>query len=316
LIYQNQGLTPIFTQQPMSRFKEQSDVILDTRTNLIWARNASLSDFPLTWKEALDFINTMNDSKLYGYNDWKLPNRKELYSLMSLDDINPSLPLGHPFDSVFNGYYWTATTCARLPDQAWYIHLGGARVFKGMKYQSYMVWPVRENKEGDSKIMQTGQQKCYDEKGDFIDCSGTGQDGEFQSGIQVPGHRFEANDRTITDTFTNRMWLKDANIYNEPLNWQSAINEIEAINQEKIFGYNNWRLPGIRDLESLTDLGQHSPALSTNHPFDRIQEFYWSSTASAYDSDYAWALYTKDGVVGVGYKKLPEFYLWPMRSIE
>jgi hypothetical protein len=30
-------------------------------------------------------------------------------------------------------------SCARLPNQAWYIHLGGARVFKGMKHGSYMV---------------------------------------------------------------------------------------------------------------------------------------------------------------------------------
>lgn len=48
-----------------------------------------------------------------------------------------------------------------------------------MKYQSYMVWPVRENNGSD--IMQTGQRQCYDEKGNIIDCFGTGQDGESQS---------------------------------------------------------------------------------------------------------------------------------------
>jgi len=65
---------------------------------------------------------------------------------------------GHPFTNIFTGYYWTSSSCARLPNQAWYIHLGGARVFKGMKYGSYMVWPVRiaEN-HNNSQVFQTGQ---------------------------------------------------------------------------------------------------------------------------------------------------------------
>ena len=57
--------------------------------------------------------------------------------------INPSLPTGAPFENVFAGYYWTATTCSRFKNQAWYIHLGGGRIYRGMKYGSYMVWPVR-----------------------------------------------------------------------------------------------------------------------------------------------------------------------------
>lgn len=111
------------------------------------------------------------------------------------------------------------------------------------------------------------------------------------------------------------MWVKDANVHNSPLDWQSAYERLEKTNIEKTFGYDDWRIPGIRELESLTDMGQHSPALPKDHPFSNVQEYYWSSTTSAYDNDYAWALYMKDGIVGVGYKPLSDFYLWPVRSI-
>ena len=32
-------------------------------------------------------------------------------------------------------------------------------------------------------IPQTGQTQCYDASGDVIDCTGTGQDGEYQEGM-------------------------------------------------------------------------------------------------------------------------------------
>jgi len=298
----------------MQRFLEQDEVVLDIKTGLIWTKNACLSDFPMTWNEAFTFIEELNHSGLYGYDDWKLPNRRELFSLMSHEAINPSLPQGHPFIYVFTGYYWTSTSCARLPNQAWYIHLGGARVFKGMKYGSYMVWPTRIADHLDSQVFRTGQRSCYNKNGDIVDCHNTGQDGEFQSGLQSNQPRFIENTYTIYDSATNLTWLKSANYFNDMLDWKSAFDLIEKMNRECKYGHNDWRLPSIVELESLTDMSQHSPALPIEHLFVNVQEFYWSSTTSMYDINYAWVLYVKDGAVGVGYKPLSEFYLWPVRG--
>jgi len=300
----------------MQRFLEQDEVVLDINTGLIWPKNACLSDFPMTWNEALTFIEELNHSELYGYDDWKLPNRRELFSLMSHEAINPSLPNGHPFINVFTGYYWTSTSCARLPNQAWYIHLGGARVFKGMKYGSYMVWPARiaDHLKNQVQVFKTGQINCYDENGDIVDCNNTGQDGEFQSGLQSDQPRFIEDTYTIYDSATNLTWLKRANYLNDMLDWKSAFDLIEKMNREYKYGHNDWRLPSIVELESLTDMSQHSPALPVDHLFVNVQEFYWSSTTSVYDINYAWVLYIKDGAVGVGYKPLSDFYLWPVRG--
>ena len=124
------------------RFRVLDDIVQDKLTGLFWQMNANLAEFPLTWKEAFEFIQEINASRLSGINEWRLPARKELFSLVSHQFVNPSLPKCHPFKNVFHGYYWTRTESARLLNQAWYVHLGGGKVYRGMKHGSYMVWPV------------------------------------------------------------------------------------------------------------------------------------------------------------------------------
>ena len=301
----------------MDRFLLDNETVVDHQTGLMWTKNASLLDFPMSWGEALEAVQALNRSGLYGYQNWKIPNRKELFSLMSHHTINPSLPVGHPFTRVFTGYYWTSSTCARLPDQAWYIHLGGARVFKGMKHGSYMVWPVRTvANDNGSKLFQTGQKICFDEGGRVIDCHDTGQDGEIQAGLKFSRDRFQKHKRTIHDNATGLTWLRDAHAYKEMMAWKSTFDLISKMNSEMAYGHHDWRVPNIIELESLTDMGQHSPALSDGHSFNNVQAFYWSSTTSMYDINYAWVIYMVDGAVGVGHKPLSEIYLWPVRGKE
>jgi hypothetical protein len=297
----------------MDRFQTNQGTVLDSGTGLMWTRDAAMAEFPLSWSEALTFVKEMNASRFAGHADWKLPHRRELQSLVSYETITPSLPAEHPFENVFHGYYWTSTTCVRLPDQAWYIHLGGARVFKGMKSNAYMVWPVRVAEEGHGGVFQTGQHRCYDERGEWIACLGTGQDGELQAGAPIAGPRFEAGHGLVHDRVTGLTWLQDANPEGITVDWQTALDRVARMNHSRAHGFSGWRLPTVAELELLTDMDRHSPALPAGHPFARVQDFYWSATTSAYDPRYAWALYAKDGVVGVGYKPLKEFCFWPVR---
>lgn len=84
--------------------------------------------------------------------------------------------------------------------------------------------------------------------------------------------------------------------------------ENEAYNSTETYTWNE-RLPKIVELESLTDMSQHSPALPVDHLFVNVQEFYWFSTTSKHDINYAWVLNMKDGAAGLRYKPLSEFYL-------
>jgi hypothetical protein len=268
-----------FNQAVHDRFQVMDHVVEDRLTSVIWSRDANPAQFPLTWREAQQFVAEMRARRAHGYGNWRLPARRLLFSLISHQNLNPALPEGHPFENIFTGYYWAAETCRRLTDQAWYVHLGGGRIHRGMKHGSYMVWPVAADH---------GQPDAAD--------------------------RFAADDCCVYDSRTGRTWSRDADRPGGRLSWQDALSAVQSLNAEKPVGERDWRLPNIRELESLVDLESHSPALPAGHPFVNVRDAYWSSTTSVYEPRYAWTVYSQDGIVGVGFKPQADFYVWPVRS--
>lgn len=294
---------------PDPRFEQQNETVLDNLTGLMWSRDANPAEFPVTWHEALNYITEMNRTNAYGYADWRLPNRRELRSLMSHQTRNPALPEGHPFQNVFSGWYWTSTTAAINTAYAWYIHMEGARMFYGNKKQYFLIWPVRG--KGYNVLPVTGQPRCHDGDGNIISCAGTGQDGELRQGRNWPEPRFQIRGDTAIDKLTGLYWLLRADLTGRPVTWSEALKYVDQLNQ-KSDEPSVWQLPNINELESLVDCSKHSPALPANHPFQELCEGYWSSTTSAFESDWAWALYLIKGAVGVGQKWGAHFYVWPV----
>lgn len=260
----------------LNRFEVQGETVADLSTGLRWCRNANRFDFAYTWKEANGLVDEMNRSAAAGRHDWRLPSRRELFSILSHQHINPALPRAHPFVDVFPGYYWTATPCARLSEQVWYIHLGGARVYRGMKNGAGLVWPVAGPQWGEG----------------------------------LRGERFRIKRRIVHDGWTDLYWTRTARLGAAAVSWEAALSGAAALRSENFGGLRQWRLPNIRELESLVDLTRHSPALPADHPFEDVPEGCWSSTTSVYEPRYAWVLYWRDGAVGVGFKPQPSFGAW------
>ena len=293
---------------PLLRFVVHGELVEDRLTGLFWTRKANFATFPLSWQEALEYVQTMNQQQILGYSDWRLPNRRELRSLMSYQTRKPSLPADNPFKEVFPGWYWTSTSAAISPDHAWYVHLEGARMFYGGKDQSYLVWPVRGT---DSGILPaTGQQYCYDDRGNRIVCTNSGQDGEYQLGSHWPCPRFKWRDDCVYDQLTNLCWYHNASLTDKPVTWCNALEAVHALNHKS--DGRHWHLPNINELESLVDSSQAKPALPRQAPFKNVQDAYWSSTTSMFEPDWAWALYMDKGAVGVGQKRGPYFFVWPV----
>jgi len=70
---------------------------------------------------------------------------------------------------------------------------------------------------GTVNLPETGQTTCYDISGTVIPCTGTGQDGEIQTGVAWPNPRSTDNgDGTMTDNLTGLVWAKDANFSGVP----------------------------------------------------------------------------------------------------
>jgi pimeloyl-ACP methyl ester carboxylesterase len=135
---------------PNPRFSVSGDCVTDNLTGLMWAKNAgppTCPNVPPTWQQALDSANSLT---LCGYSDWRVPNRKELASLVDLSQYNPTLPPGHPFDNAQAGNYWSSTTDVEGKSWASYLMTWYGYVAKGSKWTEAYVWPVRAGQVGNS----------------------------------------------------------------------------------------------------------------------------------------------------------------------
>jgi len=152
--------------------------------------------------------------------------------------------------------------------------------------------------------VQTGQTSCYALDGSPIDCAGTGQDGETQSGAT---HSFVDNgDGTITDEVTGLMWEKhsdDDSIHDAGNTYTTAdavAVKIATLNSEQFAGHDDWRVPNRNELATLINFGTLSPATypefkTACDPGCTIGECnctgnttYWTSTSHHNTPDYTW----------------------------
>ena len=133
------------------RFTDNADgTVKDNLTGLIWLKNANC--FGLwTWTQALSAANTLQSPNVTcGLTDgsaagaWRLPNLRELHSLIDFGQFNPAFPVSHPFSGVQSNYYWSSTTLPFNPGSAWNVSLANGYVSNGGKFTNAgYVWPVR-----------------------------------------------------------------------------------------------------------------------------------------------------------------------------
>jgi len=77
--------------------------------------------------------------------DWRLPDIRELQSLVDYDSFQPALPLRHPFTGAKHNYYWSSTSYVGKPGYAWFVHMGHGYVGVVYKDHDYYLWPVRDD---------------------------------------------------------------------------------------------------------------------------------------------------------------------------
>ena len=160
-----------------------------------------------------------------------------------------------------------------------------------------------------AQVTQSGQTSSY----------AAGDDGAIQAGIVPPTPRFTDNsDGTVTDNLTGLIWLKNANCWGV-YPWTTQLTHANNLGNGQCgltdgSAAGDWRLPQVKELQSLIDFSNYNPALPSGQPFTGVQSNnYWSSTTLAFNTALAWLVYLDYGTV-VGTDKTSSYYVWPVRG--
>jgi hypothetical protein len=101
------------------------EAVLDKETGLVWGKYSTTT--PYNWE------TTYNNCRMTNYGPrkgWRLPTVEELASLLELNLTTgfSSLPSGHPFMDVQNGYYWSSTENLNDSNKAYCVGLKDGHV--------------------------------------------------------------------------------------------------------------------------------------------------------------------------------------------
>jgi hypothetical protein len=165
-----------------------------------------------------------------------------------------------------------------------------------------------------SGLPDTGQTACYGlvEGQGWVpvpcaEAACAGQDGSYATGCTSDG-RFVLNDGgtpedtsddTVTDNCTGLMWQRDTADVNDDgqstdqdfVPWCDALAYCENLS---FAGHDDWRLPNVRELQSIVDYGLVVPSIDP--VFGALSSGYWSSTSSAGNPGGAWLVYFEGGL--------------------
>jgi len=119
---------------------QPSGVVKDTSTQLVWQDDYSDNGGnikSIAWTDAIDYCEGLS---LAG-GGWRLPNKKELLSLVDYSKHNPSI--NGIFSHATSSRYWSSTTGAGYTDDAWIVYFKGGYTNYGLKTSTFNVRCVR-----------------------------------------------------------------------------------------------------------------------------------------------------------------------------
>jgi len=267
-----------------------------------------------TWTNVFAHVATLNRTNFAGHADWRLPNVRELLSIVTYQNLIPTVTPA--FDNrcssgcdvtrcscTFSGDTWTSTSETASPSRQWFVDFQDAQVGAGLEGGTGPARAVRDTSTG-CPLPATGQTTCWNSSGNVISCAGTGQDGELRRG--APLAYADNGNGTVTDLNTGLVWEKlsdDGTVHDKDntYTWANAFTgHVAALNAASFAGYTDWRLPNVRELQSIVNYQSSSPMVSSAFKTNcgpgcpatgcscTASGNYWSSTSSVSSPSRAW----------------------------
>ena len=231
--------------------------ITDTITGLMWQQT---DGGEMTIENATAYCDTLN---LAGFNNWRLPTALEAFSILNLQYANPALNTA-VFTNSLAEYWWTSNRQANDNSKVWATNAGGGI----------------GNHPKSETISAGGNKKFHVRAVRDINLPEI-----------IPSRFTDNNNGTITDNLTNLVWQKSPT--SDSLTWEQALMYADTLT---IAGLNQWRLPNIKELQSINDESLINPSLNTIYFSVNSADKYWSSTSLPNQTAKAWYLNTQFGI--------------------
>lgn len=271
------GQDASYQTTPSSYTDNGDGTITDNVTGLMWEKSPSGGE-KLTWEDAMNGLDAFNEEKLGGYDDWRIPTLKELYSIVQFSGIFNELTPIKPF---IDTDYFEVLDLINPGDRPLDVQsitstiydsttLGNTTTMFGYNFRDAFVkgYPL-------SKTFT-----LYHVRGN----THYGQNMFVDNG-----------DGTISDLATGLMWMTADSGYfgvgdagDGTLNWEQALAWAERLN---FAGYSDWKVPSAKELQSIVDYTR-SPDATNSAAIDPLFQtteivnaaglkdwgYYWTST--------------------------------------
>lgn len=118
-------------------------LVKDLATGLMWPADGNSvgchSGVICRWVVAIDYANVLDFA---GFTDWRVPNIKELMSIVDFIRSNPAIDIAK-FPNTVSGRYWASTTYQGYSGFAWYVDFVAGYVTVVDKDDEYYLRCVR-----------------------------------------------------------------------------------------------------------------------------------------------------------------------------
>jgi uncharacterized protein (TIGR02145 family) len=118
--------------------------VTDTSTGLMWQQDTQGA---MTWEEAITYCESLSFAS---YDDWRLPDINELFSLVDYSKFDPAIDTTFfpNTQSYEESYYWSSTTYTDFTDEVWCMETYGGGRWPNPKSYTYYVLAVRAGQSG------------------------------------------------------------------------------------------------------------------------------------------------------------------------
>lgn len=278
--------------------------ISDNITGLMWQKTADSNEDDeinaedkMTQSEAQEYCENLT---LAGYEDWRLPDIKTMYSLMNFSGEDISNYDGTdttdlvPFinTAYFDFGYGDTSADERLIDAQWATTTNYVSMTMNDQETMFGV------NFADGRIKGYGLVLNGSDKTFYVQCV-RGNESYGENTLSDNG------DGSINDSATQLMWQQYDN--GEEVEWSDALSYCENL---ILADKSDWRLPNAKELQSIVDYENsldttNSAAIDTNYFYSTAITneagnydfgFYWSSTThKSYDGSGKSAVYVSFG---------------------